>query len=217
MSDLLRKEMRLSASVLSFLFIAFGLLAFVPGYPILCGGFFITLGIFQSFRNMAETNDIVYSVLLPVAKRDVVKGKFLFVCLIEAGGFLAAAVPTLLRMTALADALPYRNNALMNANLFFLGLLLLLFGVFNTVFVGGFFKTAYRVGKPFVVYIAAAFLLITAGEALHYFPGLEALNAFGTEHLTLQHILLFAGALLYGVLTPAAYRVSADRFEKIDL
>ena len=30
------KELRLSASALSYLFIAFGLMFFVPGYPILC-------------------------------------------------------------------------------------------------------------------------------------------------------------------------------------
>ena len=46
----------------------------LPGYPILCGVFFITLGIFQSFQSAREANDIVFSALLPIAKRDVVKG-----------------------------------------------------------------------------------------------------------------------------------------------
>ena len=51
MRNILLKEMRLSASLLSFLFIPFGLMFFLPGYPILCGVFFVTLGIFQSFQN----------------------------------------------------------------------------------------------------------------------------------------------------------------------
>ena len=75
MSALLRKEMRLSASILSYLFLGFAFMTLLPGYPILCGVFFITLGIFQSFQNAREANDIVYSALLPIAKRDVVKGK----------------------------------------------------------------------------------------------------------------------------------------------
>lgn len=75
MRNILRKEMRLSASVLSYLFIVFGLMFLLPGYPILCGAFFVTLGIFQSFQAAREANDILFSVLLPVAKKDVVKGK----------------------------------------------------------------------------------------------------------------------------------------------
>ena len=49
MNVLLKKEMRLSALLLTYLFIGFGVMTLVPGYPILCGAFFITLGIFQSF------------------------------------------------------------------------------------------------------------------------------------------------------------------------
>ena len=35
MRNIMRKEMKLSASVLSYLFIAFGLMFFLPGYPVL--------------------------------------------------------------------------------------------------------------------------------------------------------------------------------------
>ena len=83
MSALLKKELRLGALLLTYLFIGFGLMAMIPGYPILCGVFFITLGIFQSFLNAREANDLVYSALLPVAKADVVRGKFLFAAFIE--------------------------------------------------------------------------------------------------------------------------------------
>ena len=80
MRNILLKEVKLSASILSFLFILFGLMFFLPGYPVLCGVLFVTLGIFQSFQNAREANDTVFSALLPIAKRDVVKGKYLFTC-----------------------------------------------------------------------------------------------------------------------------------------
>jgi hypothetical protein len=73
MNTLLKKEMRLSALLLTYLFIGFAFMTLLPGYPILCGVFFITLGIYQSFQNARESNDIVFSALLPIAKRDVVK------------------------------------------------------------------------------------------------------------------------------------------------
>ena len=50
MRNILLKECKLSASPLSFLFIPFGLMFFLPGYPVLCGGFFVTLGNFQSYQ-----------------------------------------------------------------------------------------------------------------------------------------------------------------------
>ncbi|MBQ1302798.1 MAG: ABC-2 transporter permease [Firmicutes bacterium] len=217
MNALLRKEMRLSALLLTYLFIGFAVMTLLPGYPILCGVFFITLGIFQSFQSAREANDIVFSALLPVAKRDVVKGKYQFVLLIELCGFAIMAVLTIIRMTVLADAPVYRQNALMTANPFFLGMALLLFGLFNTIFLGGFFKTAYKLGKPFVTYIVVVFAVIGAAEALHHFPGLEALNAFGFDHFGLQLALFAAGALCFIALTVLSYKKACENFERIDL
>ena len=217
MKALLKKEMRLSASILSYLFLGFALMALLPGYPILCGVFFITLGIFQSFQSAREANDIVYSALLPIAKRDVVKGKYLFSIFIELTGFLGMAVLTIIRMSALSDSPVYRQNALMNANPFFLGMALLIFGMFNLIFIGGFFRTAYKFAKPFVTYIIVCFLLIVVAEALHHVPGLEAINAFGFDHIVLQLTLLLGGVLIYILLTGISYHMACVSFEEIDL
>ena len=217
MRNIMRKEMRLSASVLSYLFIAFGVMFLLPGYPILCGAFFVTLGIFQSFQTAREANDIVFSALLPIAKRDVVKGKFFFVCFIELCSFLLMAIVTVLRMTVMSEGEVYRRNALMNANPFALGMALLIFGLFNLIFVGGFFRTAHKFAKPFVSYLIVAFLMIGAGESAHHFPGLDVVNAFGFEHIVLQLLLLAAGAASYVMLTLVSIRYSCKNFEKIDL
>ena len=45
MLKLLAKELKLTASILSYVFIVFALMAFLPGYPILVGTFFCCLGI----------------------------------------------------------------------------------------------------------------------------------------------------------------------------
>lgn len=217
MNALLMKEMRLSALLLTYLFIGFAVMTLLPGYPILCGVFFITLGIFQSFQSAREANDIVFSALLPVAKHDVVKGKYQFAMFIELSGFALMAILTIVRMTVWADDPIYRQNALMNANPFFLGVALVIFGLFNAIFVGGFFKTAYNQGKPFVIYIAVCFLVIGVAEALHYVPGLDALNAFGFDHIVLQVSLLLFGILLYVALTWLSYKKACANFEKIDL
>ena len=217
MKAILRKEMRLSALLLTYLFIGFAVMTLLPGYPILCGTFFITLGIFQGFQSAREANDILYSALLPIAKRDVVKGKYQFVMLIELCGFVIMMILTFVRMTVLRDSEVYRQNDLMNANLFYLGMVLLIFGLFNAVFVGGFFKTAYKIGRPFIIHIIVTFAIIFIAESLHHFPGLEALNAFGFDNLTLQISLLLIGVLLFCVLTFLSYKKACADFEKIDL
>ena len=216
MNALLNKEMHLSASVLSYIFIVFGVLTLIPGYPILCGVFFITLGLFHSFQNAREANDIVYSALLPIAKHDVVKGKFLFSIMIEMAGFLVMAILTLIRMTVLSDAEAYTENALMNANLFFLGMALVIFGLFNMIFIGGFFRTGYKL-TPFFPYIVAAFIVVGIAEAAHHIPEMEAVNAFGFDDIGLQICLLLAGAVLYLLMTYISYRKACRDFEKIDL
>lgn len=217
MRNVLRKETRLSASVLSYLFILFGLTFFLPGYPVLIGVFFVTLGIFQSFQTAREANDVVFSVLLPIAKRDVVKGKYAFVCLIECAALLLMALAVVLRMTVFAQSAVYRANALMNANFFALGTACLIFGLFNWIFVGGFFKTAYRFARPFVTYLVVAFLVILIAEALHHVPGLEALNAFGTDGLGLQLGLLAGGLAGFLLITVLSCKRASARFEAIDL
>ena len=217
MRNILLKEVKLSASLLSFLFIPFGLMFLLPGYPILCGVFFVTLGIFQSFQNAREANDMVFSALLPISKRDVVKGKYLFTCTIELCSGLMMTLAVALRMTVFSDAAVYRSNALMNGNLFALGMAFVGFGLFNLIFVGGFFKTAYKFGRPFVGYIIAVFLTIGIAEAIHYIPGFGFLNAFGMEYFAVQLLLMGLGVVFYLAVTLLSYQKACKRFEKIDL
>lgn len=217
MGKILLKEMKLSASILSYVFIVFGLMFLLPGYPVLCGAFFTTLGIYQSFQNTRKTNDILFSALLPISKEDVVRGKYLFVCLIELCSALLMTLIAVLRMTVFADSPVYRENALMNANGFALGTAFVLFGLFNAIFVGGFFRTVYRIGKPFIIYIVVNFVVIAVAEALHHFPGLSALNAFGTDAFGLQMGLLILGMSIYVVLTYISFRKSCSPLERIDL
>ena len=105
----------------------------------------------------------------------------------------------------------------MNGNLFALGMAFVGFGLFNLIFVGGFFKTAYKFGRPFVGYIIAVFLTIGIAEALHYIPGFGFLNAFGMEYFAVQLLLMGLGVVFYLAVTLLSYQKACKRFEKIDL
>lgn len=217
MKNLLIKETKLFAMPLTYIFIAFSFMTMLPGYPILLGAFFVCLGIFQSVQFGRENNDILYSVLLPVKKGDVVKARFAFTCLIEGISFLIMCILTFIRMTFLSQAAPYINNALMNATPVFLAFALLIYSAFQFFFLRGFFKTAYKIGKPFITFSIAAFLIVCEGEALHFFPGLKYLNNPAGEKTAMQLIILAVSALVYAAVTYFSYRKSVSTFEKTDL
>ena len=217
MKNLLIKEFRLAASPLSFVFLAGALTTLLPGYPILVGAFFICFGVFHSFQNAREANDTLYTALLPIQKGDFVRAKFAFTCLIQTAGFLLCAALTALRMTTLSAAAPYVNNALMNATPLYLAFVLLIFAEFNLLFLCGFFRTAYKIGLPFLRFGIAALLTVGAAETLHHLPGLSFLNAPAGERIGLQLLLLAAAALLYAAGTALACRTAERRFARIDL
>ena len=215
MKSLLFKELRLSAHILTYLFLAFSLMAFIPGYPILVSAFFICFGIFQTFQNGRETGDVLYTVLLPVEKRDAVRARYAFVCLIQLCAFLLLALFTAVRMALLGGAVPYVQNPMMNANPVFLGWVLIIFAQFNVLFVGQFYRTAYKFGRPFVTFIIVALVTVAAAEALHHIPGLEFLNT--SERLFVQLALMAAAGVLYAALTVLSCKRAQRRFELLDL
>lgn len=217
MKNLLIKDLRLAVSPLSWVFLIASFMTLLPGYPILVGAFFVCLGVFQTFRNARESNDTLYTVLLPVKKSDAVASRYLLVCLFQLLGFAVMAILTAVRMTALSGAEVYRQNALMNASPLFLAFALLIFAAFNVLFAGGFYRTAYGLGVPFLSFGIAAFLLVAVAETLHYLPGLAFLNTPAGERLGLQYALLAAAAAVYALASFLSCRASERRFERIDL
>ena len=217
MKNLLMKEFRLATLPLTYLFLLFSLMTFIPGYPILCGAFFVCLGIFQSYQRNREDNDILYSVLLSVSKKEVVVAKYIAVVLLQMTAFAICAVCTVVRMTFLSDVRIYTTNALMGANFVFLAFVLLIFAAFNIIFVGGFFKTAYGIGKPFVTFIVVNFLIIGLAETLHHIPGFDWLNVLDFSRFGEHFLILVIAVIVYVASTVVSCRVSQRRFEKIDL
>ena len=217
MKNLLSKEIRLAASPLSYIFLVASLMTMLPGYPILMSAFFICFGVFHSFQHAREANDTLFTVLLPVRKRDFVRAKYAFTCMIQMAGFVLCAVLTAIRMTALANAQPYVGNALLNATPLFLAFVLLIYTAFNILFIGGFFRTGYRIGIPFLAFGIACLILVTAAEILPHLPGLAFFHNPSGERMGLQFGVLAVAAIVYGLLTFLACRTAETRFERIDL
>lgn len=216
LGKLLRKEFRLAAMPLTYFFTAGALFVMIPNYPALVGAFFVCLGIFYSFQSAREANDVLYTALLPLPKKAFVEAKFAFTGVIQAAAFLLFVLFTGIR-TALGDLPAYRDSALMKPNLAMLGYVLLIYALFNAVFLGGFFKTAYAIGKPFLFFALLTFPAIAAAEVLPHLPGLGFLDGAGDGGIWLRAAVLFASAVLYAVSFLLTMKKAERRFEKIDL
>ena len=216
MKKLFYKEMKLSANPLSYWFIIFSDVTMLPRYPILVGSFFICLGIFHTYQQIREYDDITYTVMLPVKKQDVVTAKYLFVLFIECTAFILCTLLAIIRMKVLGNSAPYVTNQLMNANAAYLGYVLIVFAAFNGIFLAGFFKTAYRIGKPFILFCVVGFIIIIIGETLHHIPNLESLNDPASVSVP-QVAILVIGIAVFMLCTWVSYQKAVKDFEAIDL
>jgi hypothetical protein len=216
MKRLLKKEFCFTALPLTYFFLLFAFMTLIPGYPILVGSFFVCLGIFQTFLSAREQNDILYTVLMPVSKSDAVKARYYFVAAIQMMFLALCALLTVIRMTVLAGSTVYLTNAMMNANPMYLGYILLVFVLFNWIFVDQFWKTAYNAGKPFISFCIAAMVMVGISEILHHLPGMGWMNT-ANEQLPLQYLFLGCSAVIYILAGRACIKKSCRSIEKIDL
>lgn len=213
MSKLLVKEWTLAAPAVDVMFVLLGALVLVPAYPYGMVFFFGMLAAFFSCQFARENADIFYTMLLPVAKRDVVKGKTMLIVSIE----LAQLVLTVPFAIARIWLLPNGNPVGIEANAAYFGFGLVIYAVFNLIFLSVFFADAVSVGKAFIFAVVPATLLICCMEASVHLPALAWLDGLELGDQLRQLPILVLGLILYGGGTLAAYHIAARHFERVDL
>lgn len=215
MNNLLRKEFKLALHPTAYLFLPMAAMLLIPNYPYYVAFFYQTLGIFFIFLNGNTTNDLFFTALLPIRKKDSVAARFATVILLELAQ-VALAVPFAIMRYRIN---PAENLAGMEANPALFGLVLLMFAIFNIVFLPGFYKTGHKTGTPFLVACAAMLLFVGAAEAaIQLTPGLkQALDTVTAAYLPQQLAVLALGVVGYALLTAVAFSLSVRRFERLDL
>lgn len=211
--NLINKELRLAAHPNLYIFALMGVLVMVPSYPYGMIFMFGCLGPYITFMYGRETNDIYYTALLPVKKRDTVKSKCLLVALSQMAQVLISLPFAVLRV----HILPNGNLAGIEANVAFYGFGLMIYAIFNLIFMAEFFKTAHKVGKAFLLAAIPTTLAIVAMEVIVHFPGFAWLDSVQPADMLRQLPILAAGIAVYAGGMLLTYQVCAKRFERVDL
>ena len=215
MKNVLKKELLLALHPTAPLFLLLSAMLIIPNYPYYVVFFYNALAIFFTCLLGRENNDVFYSLTLPIPKRDIVKGRFAFVVLLQVAQLVIAVPFALLR-----QQMPLPGNQVgMDANIALFGLSLILMGLFNLVFFAIYYKDINKVGTAFAWGSAVVFVYICIAEAAaHVVPFFrDVLDTKDPQNLSAKLLVLAIGGLLYAAFTLLAYRRAVQTFEVQDL
>ncbi len=212
MRNLLYKEFRLSVHPFYFVLpVIMGALMLIPQWLyFLVPLYFCFISLPNLMAMYKSNNDIAFSVILPVAKRDIVRGRITAFVLLELMHVAWAAVFAMIHRSIYSV-----ENFSFNLNIAFFGITLILFGIVNIVIFPIFYRTAYRFGFAVIAANIAALLFAASAELLVVFS--ERARILMEQRLDTQLITLAAGIALFSILTVVSYRISANRFEQVDV
>lgn len=217
MKNLINKELRLSINKF-FLLLPFllGLLFFIPGWIyILVFMYFFWISVPQIFGAYQSQRDYDFMSMLPVSKKEIVRSKILSIYFIELLHIVFAIIFVIIHNKIYGSW-----NLFMDTNVAFFGVGILMFGVFNIIFLPAYFKTAYFFGKPLLAASAATFIYAFVFEfaavmALSYPERFGWISKLLEGTLQTQLIVLFAGIVLCAILSILAIKVSQKNYESI--
>ena len=219
MKALLYKELKLAMHPICYVFIAlFPFMILIPSYPIAIGFLYVLTCypiLFLGANKGQQSNDLLYSTLLPIRKKDIVKARIMTVFLMHLV-FIALT-------SALYPLAVFINNSIndavvpglgLNSYVLVLAIVIIGYAIADLIF----FPIYYKNGKSIVMSTLMMILgfvlylgIFTIG--LPFIPGLEWINELP---LYVQFIILGVSLIIYIALHLVVYKVSYKRLEKVD-
>jgi len=153
--NLIYKEVKLSISLLFFILpFLLGLLMFLPNWIFtFVFMYFFWISAPQIYSAYIAQQDFSFSMMLPISKKEYVKSKiyalYIIECLHLFFGFLFGIIHNLIYG---------QSNLFFDVNIAFFGMILVLFTVFNILFLPLYFRSGYFFGKPVIYGIAATMI-----------------------------------------------------------
>lgn len=217
MYNLLLKELKLGVNpffyVMPFLT---GALMLVPGWLyFIVFLYFCFITIPNMFAGYKTQNDLLFSIMMPVTKKDIVKAKVSVIVILELLHMVTAVIYGMFHTRLYPNFIYFFYGPTIG----FWGLCFIMLGVFNIIFISMYYKTAYKYGAATVAGITGAMVFGGAAEWLGI-KNSSVFNLFkgsGTDNVTIHLTILIAGILVYAIFTYIAYKIAIKRFEKVEL
>ena len=227
MKALLYKEFKLAMHPICYVFIClFPFMLLIPSYPLGVGFIYLMSCypvLFFGANKGQQSNDLLYSTLLPIRKKDIVKARIFTVIIMQVVYmlFMSALYPLAAKMNAMMIASdPVYVNAGLGLNGFVsvLAIGVIGFAIADLIF----FPIYYKNGKSivmstlmtiigFVVYLGIFTI------AFPYIPGFEWYTKILCDSgIGVQFAILGGAILISALLHYVVYRISSKRLEQVD-
>ncbi|MFD2114304.1 ABC-2 transporter permease [Paenibacillus yanchengensis] len=217
MYNLLIKELKLGVNPF------FYIMPFLTGALMLIPGWIYFLVIlyfcFLTVPNMSAgyktQNDLIFSNILPVTKKDIVKARVYVIIILEVMHMVVAMIYGMITLRLY----PNMKYLFFPPSFGFWGLCFVMLAIFNIIFISMYYKTAYKYGAATVVSITAAMLFAGGAEWLSI-QNSYLYNLFkgtGVDNLVIQLSILITGIIIFAIFTIIAYHIAKKRFQKVEV
>lgn len=233
MKALIYKELKLAMHPICYIFIvAFPLMMLIPNYPIGIGFIYLLSCypiLFLGANKGQQSNDLLYSTLLPVRKKDIVLARIITILLMQLTFIiiLSALYPAACAINqAMVEATKQAKEAGqevkeasipglgLNSYVLLIAIAIVGYAIADLIYLPIYYKKGKSIVMStlltilaFVAYIC----LFTIG--LPYIPGCEILNNL---HIGVQFAVLGASLIISFGLHFITYKISSKRLEKVD-
>ena len=228
MKALLYKEFKLALHPLCYIFIfLFPFMVLIPSYPIAVGFIYILSCypiIFLGANKGQQSNDLLFSTLLPVRKKDIVLARIILISLLHLAFSLMTSALVPLAMQIQKGITTSGGEAISEAGLSLNGFVSILAIVYVGYAIADliFFPIYYKKGKSIVMSTLLTILgfivyLATFTIAIPYIPGCGGYTHLLCESgIGIQFAFLGGALVIYVLLHMLVYRLSSKRLEKVD-
>ncbi|NQT58048.1 MAG: ABC-2 transporter permease [Bacteroidetes bacterium] len=212
MFNLLYKEFKLAVHPFYYILpVITGALMLIPQWIFfLVPLYFCFITVSNLFAVYKSNNDLSFSIMLPVSKKDIVKARMTSIMILQ---LLQISMAVLFAI--LNHVLYKSDNFGFDTNAAFFGLVFVMFALENALLFPMFYKTGYNFGVAVLVSTVAAVLFAAAAELLIMFNG--KFRMFMEGKVSTQVIILIAGIVVFMVAGLMTYKISISRFEKVDV
>ena len=228
MKALIYKELKLAMHPICYVFILlFPFMILIPNYPSSVGFIYVLTAypiLFLGANKGQQSNDLLYSVLLPVRKKDVVLARIVTIGILQ--GVFILITSALLPLAYLINSTisiqsvgaSVEVGIGLDGYISTLGIILLGYAIADLIFIPMYYKSGKFIVFPtlltiftFSIYIALTTIIIP------YIPGCEwYLDILQNKGIGIQLIVLAIGLLIYIATHILIYKISSKRLEKVD-
>jgi len=225
MKNLFYKELKLAFHPVIIVFIvAFPFMILIPNYPLFIGFIYICAGypiLFLGANKGKQSNDIIYSALLPVAKKDIIKARMMTLTFMQIVSFsimgLLTPLAYIIQQNMAATGGAQTVGIPLAGFVSMLGFAFISFGVYDFIYLVCFYKKGRSILLPTFLGMFVFMLVFFSTTVILPMLSRSYYEFFTFAAGWLQVLFMLAGFAIYCLIRYFGYLIAKKELEKADL